>query len=170
MAWKGRYTVKNPAKYKGDPTKVIYRSSLELKFMNFLDTHSDVLEWNSEEVVVPYRCVTDNKMHRYFVDFWFKKRTPDGKIESILVEIKPLAQTREPKKQQRRTRRYINEVMTWGKTAEPNLAQAQSAHRTASFVTPRRSIAASAAAASAALRLGPLPRAISLPSIRTAHS
>jgi hypothetical protein len=26
-----------------------------------------------------------------------------------------LAQTREPKKQQRRTRRYINEVMTWGK-------------------------------------------------------
>ena len=54
--------------------------------------------------------------------------------------------------------------------AEPNLAQAQSAHRTASFVTPRRSIAASAAAASAALRLGPLPRAISLPSIRTAHS
>jgi len=100
MAWKGRYKVKNPAKYKGDPTKVIYRSSLELKFMNFLDTHSDVLEWNSEEVVVPYRCVTDNKLHRYFVDFWFKKKTPDGKIESILVEIKPLAQT---------------QVMTWGK-------------------------------------------------------
>jgi len=55
MAWKGRYKVKNPAKYKGDPTRVIYRSSLELKFMNFLDTHSDIIEWNSEEVVVPYR-------------------------------------------------------------------------------------------------------------------
>jgi len=83
--------------------------------MNFLDTHPDVLEWNSEEVVVPYRCVTDNKMHRYFVDFWYRVRTADGSIQTMLIEVKPKAQTKEPKKQQRRTRRYINEVMTWGK-------------------------------------------------------
>jgi len=29
MTYKGRYTVKNPKKYDGDPTKVVYRSLWE---------------------------------------------------------------------------------------------------------------------------------------------
>ena len=115
MAWKGKYKVKNPAKYKGDPTKVIYRSSLELKFMNFLDTHSDVLEWNSEEIVVPYKSPIDNRWHRYFVDFWIRYKDRNGVIRASLIEVKPHKQTLEPAKLVGKpTRRYLNEVMTWG--------------------------------------------------------
>jgi hypothetical protein len=31
-----------------------------------------------------------------------------------LIEVKPYHQTQEPKKQQRKTKRYINEVKTYG--------------------------------------------------------
>jgi hypothetical protein len=115
MAWKGKYKVKNPHKYKGDPTKVTYRSSLELKFMNFLDNHPDILEWNSEEVIIPYLCPTDRKYHRYFVDFWMKRKNAAGKIETFLIEVKPKSQTKPPVKKSKVTRRYLTEVMTWGK-------------------------------------------------------
>jgi hypothetical protein len=83
--------------------------------MNYLDLHTDVLEWSSEEIVVPYLCPTDNRPHRYFVDFWVKKKNKDGDIEILLVEIKPASQTKEPVKKKKKTRRYIQEVFTWAK-------------------------------------------------------
>lgn len=84
--------------------------------MSDLDKHPDVLEWNSEEVVVPYRSPIDNKIHRYFVDFWVKKKNhSDGKIEVVLIEVKPKVQCSPPKVQTGKpTKRYINEVHTWG--------------------------------------------------------
>lgn len=110
----GRYSVKNPKKYKGDPTKVIYRSSWESRVMNYLDNNPAVLEWSSEETVVPYISPVDNKRHRYFVDFWVKAKAKDGSIKVMLLEVKPKHQTIEPIKKTRVTRRYITEVMTWG--------------------------------------------------------
>jgi hypothetical protein len=53
-------------------------------------------------------------MHRYFVDFYIKKKMPDGKTKSALIEIKPKAQTRPPAVINKPNKRYINEVMTWG--------------------------------------------------------
>ena len=114
MAYKGKYRVKNPGKYKGDHNKVIYRSGLELKVMNYLDLHSDVLEWSSEEVIIPYRSPMDGKMHRYFVDFYVKKRNRAGTIDTVLIEVKPKSQTMPPRPRQRKTRRYLKEVATWG--------------------------------------------------------
>lgn len=118
MSYQGVFRVRNHKKYKGDPTKIIYRSRWELKLMTHLDAHPDVIEWSSEEVVIPYRSPIDNRMHRYFVDFYVKKKNPQGQIESVLIEVKPLAQTKPPAvsitKGQKPTRRYINEVMTWG--------------------------------------------------------
>lgn len=118
MAYKGVFRARNPKKYKGDASNIIYRSRWELKLMMHLDEHPDVLEWSSEEIVIPYRSPIDGRMHRYFVDFYVKKKNPNGKIESVLIEVKPLAQTKAPEvtvtKGQKPTRRYINEVMTWG--------------------------------------------------------
>ena len=68
MTYKGRYTVKNPQKYEGDPTKVVFRSMWERQVFKFMDTNPDVIKWQSEETVIPYRCKTDNKIHRYFMD------------------------------------------------------------------------------------------------------
>ena len=114
MAYKGFFKPRNPSKYRGDPTNIIYRSSWELKLMMWLDHHNDVLEWGSEEFFIPYRSPIDGRVHRYFPDFFVKKRGADGKIETLVVEIKPLSQTREPKKQAKITRKYLTEVATWG--------------------------------------------------------
>ena len=96
---KGRYRVKNPQKYKGDPTNVIYRSSLELKLMNYLDTHPDVLEWSSEEFFVPYLSPIDGRYHRYFPDFSVKRRDKNGNVDRIVIELNhPLRQGRQRRK------------------------------------------------------------------------
>lgn len=113
--YKGRFTPKNPQKYKGDPTNIIYRSLWERKLMVYLDENPNVLEWNSEEIIIPYKSPIDNRFHRYFPDFWAKVRAKDGTIKSMVLEVKPKAQTREPKRQKRVTKRYIEEVATWGK-------------------------------------------------------
>lgn len=114
MTYKGYFKPRNPSKYKGDPTNIIYRSRWEAKFMNYLDNHPDVLQWASEELAIPYRSPVDGKVHRYFPDFIVRKRSPQGIIETLLVEIKPADQTREPVKKKTINKAYINEVMTWG--------------------------------------------------------
>lgn len=108
------YKPKFPEKYIGDPTMIIYRSSWELKFMIWCDTNPAVVKWQSEETVIPYRCPTDFKIHRYFVDFKIQVKTREG-LKTYLVEIKPDKQTRPPETPKRRTKQYINEVLTWGK-------------------------------------------------------
>lgn len=112
--YKGIFKPKNIAKYKGDVKNIVYRSSWELKFMNYLDMHKDVLEWSSEEFFIPYRSPIDNKLHRYFPDFYVKRKDKDGKIETLIIEIKPENQTKPPEKKSKVTKKYINEVYTWG--------------------------------------------------------
>ncbi len=113
MSYKGIFRPTNPSKYKGDPNNVIYRSSWELKLMIYLDRHPEVVQWSSEEIVIPYRSPIDGRLHRYFPDFYVKKEV-NGKIETLLIEVKPKVQTRPPAVQKKRTKKYINEVMTWG--------------------------------------------------------
>lgn len=110
----GIYTLKNPQKYKGDPYNVVYRSSWELKVQKWLDNNPSVIEWNSEEVVIPYVSPIDSKWHRYFVDFYAKVKNNQGQIIEYLIEVKPYAQTVEPQVKKRVTKGYINEVYNWG--------------------------------------------------------
>jgi hypothetical protein len=109
--YRGKYRVKNIGKYKGNPDNVIYRSSWEMLSFKYLDNNPNVKCWNSEEVIIPYRCQTDNKIHRYFIDLFFE--TVDG--QKFLIEIKPEKETKEPKIPKRKTKRFLNEVLTWGK-------------------------------------------------------
>ena len=113
-SYQGYFKPKNPQKYKGDPTNIVYRSSWELKLMTYLDLHKDVVTWGSEELFIPYRSPIDNKIHRYFPDFIVTKINKEGKKETALIEVKPAAQTKPPKKQEKVTRKYITEVTTWG--------------------------------------------------------
>ena len=121
MAHKGRFRVKNPEKYKGDHTKITYRSSWEVKVFRMCDEHPDILWWQSEEVIVPYYSPIDGKWHRYFPDVVLCKKLENGMTETIMIEIKPDAQTRPPDvakrnatKTGRISRRYLNEVKRWG--------------------------------------------------------
>lgn len=109
----GRYTPINKDKYKGDITNIIWRSSWELRFLRWCDTNPSVLEYSSEETVIPYRCGTDGKIHRYFCDFRIKVKASNGDIRTYLVEVKPYKETLPPKTQGKKTRRYLQESFTY---------------------------------------------------------
>ena len=115
MAYKGKYKPKCPRKYKGDPTNIIYRSLWERKFMVYCDSTTNILEWGSEEIVLPYRSPIDNKVHRYYPDFYIKVRESTGKIKRYLIEVKPKKQTIAPKVQKKKTKSYIYEVCEYAK-------------------------------------------------------
>ena len=86
--------------------------------MMHLDEHPDVIEWSSEEIKIPYIDPTTGKRRTYFPDFFVRQKNKDGIVENMLIEVKPLVQTVAPEvkisKGQKPTRRYLNEVMTWG--------------------------------------------------------
>ena len=113
MAYKGKYKVRNYRKYKGDPTGVIYRSLWEKKFMDYCDKNRNVIEWSSEEHKIPYKDPVAKKWRRYFPDFYMKVKEANGKIQSYLVEVKPLKQTECPKPRRVKTKAYLSEVMTY---------------------------------------------------------
>lgn len=87
--------------------------------MFWADMNPSILEWGSEEIVVPYVCETDNRPHRYFVDFVFKVKTASGEIKKFLVEVKPYAQTCVPipprRKVKKAQQRYLEECLTYVK-------------------------------------------------------
>lgn len=103
---RGKFTPKNPAKYRGNLRNIVFRSSWELRLFNYLDTNSSVLEWNSEEVVIPYRSPLDGEMHRYFVDAYAKFQTKSGSIERYLIEVKPHKETINPAINRKRKSKY----------------------------------------------------------------
>ena len=114
MAYKGRYNPVNPKKYKGNPQNIIYRSLWERKFMVYCDTNDKVLEWGSEEIIIPYISPWDGKVHRYFPDFYIKVKQSDGNLKKFIIEVKPKKQTRPPKPVERKTKSWIKEVRTFG--------------------------------------------------------
>jgi hypothetical protein len=114
MAYKGRFSPKNPKKYRGDPTNIIFRSLWELRVMKYLDENTNILEWASEEIAIPYISPVDNRYHRYFPDFIVRAKTSDGGTKTMMLEVKPKKETTEPKVQTKKTKRYLTEVMTWG--------------------------------------------------------
>jgi TnsA endonuclease N terminal len=114
-SYKGRFTPKNPQKYKGDVKNITYRSLWERRIMRFLDSHKNILAWMSEEIVIPYKSPIDGKMHRYFPDFLIKMLTKDGTTKVVMVEVKPYKETQIPKlpKSGRKTKNYLAEQVTY---------------------------------------------------------
>ena len=114
MAYKGKYIPTNPKKYRGDPSQVIYRSLWERKLMVYCDRNNKVVEWGSEEVIIPYMSPKDGKLHRYFPDFYMKVKQSNGTHKRFIIEVKPKAQCKEPvKNPKRRTKKWFNEVVTY---------------------------------------------------------
>ena len=104
--YSGRFYPTRPEKYVGNVGGIVYRSSWELATFKWLDRNPTVAQWASEEVVVPYLCEVDGQQHRYFPDLMVKFRC--GK--RLLIEIKPAAQTRVPK---RRSKAYVKEALQY---------------------------------------------------------
>ena len=108
-----KFKPKNIAKYVGDVNRIEMRSSWEIKSANYCDNNPSVLQWNSEGVKVPYWSSADNKMRTYHLDFVITVKTNTG-IRTMLIEIKPYAQTIAPvKKRGKRQESYLNECYVY---------------------------------------------------------
>jgi len=115
VSYKGKFSPKNPNKYNGDPTNIIWRSLWELHFCRYCDLNKNILKWSSEEIIIPYKSPVDNRYHKYFPDFYIKYIDIDGKIKESLIEIKPARQVAGPKPQKAKTKKYISEVVEYAK-------------------------------------------------------
>lgn len=113
MSYSGKFKPKNYKKYKGDPTKIYYRSLWERRFMVYCDNNSKIIEWGSEEIIIPYKSPLDKKTHRYFPDFYVKYINKDKQVVREIIEVKPKKHLSPPKEPKRRTKRYLNEVATY---------------------------------------------------------
>tara|TARA_R100001463_G_C3463965_1_gene215169 strand:- start:328 stop:762 length:435 start_codon:yes stop_codon:yes gene_type:complete len=115
MSYKGKFSPRNRKKYKGNASDIVYRSLWELKFMTYCDSNKNIITWSSEEIVIPYRSPIDNRIHRYFPDFYVKYKNTEGKLLEKVIEVKPAKEVKEPKKQRARTKKYVTEVMKYAK-------------------------------------------------------
>lgn len=105
------FTPTNPAKYAGNPKGIVYRSLWEKYVMAWADRNADVVKWMSEEIQVEYLYEVDKQVHRYFCDFYFETRS--GK--KMMVEVKPYKETLPPVAPKRKTKRFLEESLTYVK-------------------------------------------------------
>ena len=75
-----------------------------------VDENPEISCWSSEELVIPYISKTDGRRHKYYPDL--KITYTNG--ETVIVEIKPMRQTKPPKTKSRKTPKYIKEVYAYG--------------------------------------------------------
>ena len=110
----GKFKPLHPEKYKGDPTGICYRSSYELKFMNYCDLNESISEWKSEEFFIPYRSPIDNRIHRYFPDFFIKYKDKEGNIRKVIIEVKPKKDLKMPDQSpKRKTKSWVYSVKAY---------------------------------------------------------
>jgi len=83
--------------------------------MKYCDREDNVIEWGSEEIIIPYRCPTDGRVHRYYPDFYLKVRDKDGSLKKYIVEVKPKKQTKPPAQPKRKTKKFMQETFTFMK-------------------------------------------------------
>ena len=121
----GIYTLVHPEKYKGNKNQICWRSSWECKMMKFLDHNPNVVEWSSEETIIPYANPLTGRISRYFVDFYAKMKDKSGELKKYLIEVKPHAQTMPPVQKNRKTKsliyqqaEYVKNQAKWKSAAE----------------------------------------------------
>ena len=86
----GYFTPQNPQKYKGDPSKIVYRSSWELKFLQYCDNADQVIEYAAEPIGIPYINPILKKECTYWIDCYMVTRNPQNNTTTKwLIEVKP---------------------------------------------------------------------------------
>lgn len=101
------YSPRFPQKYKGNLNNIVYRSNYELVAFRFFDLNPNVLEWSSEETIIPYANPLTGRVSRYFVDVYAKMKDKNGEIKKYLIEIKPHSQTLPPVQKNRKTKSLV---------------------------------------------------------------
>ena len=110
---KGFFTPRNPHKYQGDLSRIIYRSSWELDFMRFLDNNTKILKWGSETIAIPYVKPTTGRVHKYYPDFYVEYLNSKGKLVRDIVEVKPEKQIKKPTTRGKSKKTQVTESLTY---------------------------------------------------------
>ena len=108
---KKKFIPRNPEKYMGDWSKIIIRSSWELRVFQFCDNNANVLKWGSEEVIIPYMkpCADGYKPARYFPDLYVEYINREGQLVKELIEVKPEKFTRASRSRNTATKAFENQ-------------------------------------------------------------
>lgn len=81
------------------------------KICYYLDLNSDVIKWGCEIIEIPYTKVDyktlKSSKHRYYPDFYYELKRPDGSISKVCMEVKPYKETIQPKAPIKATRRRL---------------------------------------------------------------
>lgn len=127
----GKYNLINSSKYLGDPTTIFFRSSWEYKLYFYLDNEPRVLKWNVEGITITYEMMENGKWTtlRYYPDAYCEIQRTDGKIDKVVIEIKPYNETIPPKEPKNltakalenheyRLRTFLKNINKWKKAKE----------------------------------------------------
>lgn len=93
----GTFFPQHPEKYKGSAAP-IFKSSLELRMMQYLDKSPSIASWTYEPKAIRYvdKSTCPPKVRRYFIDFVaVVKQGPIQK--TVWLEVKPYCESRPPK-------------------------------------------------------------------------
>jgi hypothetical protein len=88
----GRYRPANPQKFEGDLNNIIYRSSWELRCLQFFDNNPAITKVMSEEIKIPYFNPVKRKPANYYPDFYIELTDKNGNKRKEMIEVKPSAQ------------------------------------------------------------------------------
>lgn len=118
----GQFKPKFPDKYIGDVDNIYFRSSWELKFMNWADSKKEVTAWGSEIITIPYQIQENKdgqlitKERKYYPDFYLEIGD-----KRYVIEVKPIAQTQPPKKPKKESVKSLNNYYRAIKAYKKNL-------------------------------------------------
>lgn len=85
-----RHCKKYYSQCKSEP--IIYRSGLELQFINYCENNPKIVKWASEPIKIPYYSRLTKKEANYYPDYVIENE--NGK--RCIIEIKPANQTIKP--------------------------------------------------------------------------
>jgi hypothetical protein len=128
----GYFKPANPAKYVGDPTKIIFRSSWEFKFLKWCDSSPTIIKYSSEPVGIHYYSPLDKRGHVYYVDFYIETIGQEGEAQKWLIEVKPNKYVAPPKAPDRMTNRQTANYVYAAKQFITNQAKFEAARAFAS--------------------------------------
>lgn len=123
----GYYSCKNPDKYVGDISKIVFRSSWEFKFLRWCDNTPSVIKFSSEPMSIPYMDPIDKRVHQYYIDFWVEMKEKDGHVGRWLIEIKPERNIIIPPEPKNQTASALSNHISQVKRVMKNIAKFQAA-------------------------------------------
>lgn len=119
-----QFIPKNPEKYCGN-YPILVRSGWERMYMQFLDITPTIKKWSSENIFIKYYCPVQQRIRRYYPDFYQLVLQKDGKYKEYIVEIKPLKETKPPRKTGKKSQKTLRHQQATYITNQAKFAAAE---------------------------------------------